>query len=184
MSSTFVLELPPFRKPQVAKTLVRSLTHRTLKVLGRAAVVSIPAGLGLWLLARIQIGGESVLTEFGQLLDPIGRILGMNGIILGAFLLGFPANEIVLPIVVMALTGVSGIATGTALEQGLLLAGFDWKTALCTAVFFLFHWPCGTTCMTIYRETGSWKWLLVAIFLPTAVGVVLCTALHGLMLLM
>ena len=178
MPSAFVLELPPYRRPQVGKVLVRSLLDRTLTVLRRAAVAAAPAGLLIWLLAQVQLGEESLLGYLAELLDPIGSVLGLGGPVLLGFLLGFPANEIVLPLVLM-IGGASGLATDAgALAQGLGQMGFDWKTALCTGVFFLFHWPCATTCLTIRRETGSLKWTLWAMALPTAVGAALCTVLH------
>ena len=112
-------------------------------------------------------------------MDPVGRALGMNGILLAAFILGFPANEIVLPIAVLAVTGTLQLdAEGAALASALGTMGFDWEMALCTAVFFLFHWPCATTCLTLRRETGSTGWMLFAMALPTAVGALLCGAIH------
>ncbi len=176
MSSSFVLELPPFRKPKVGQVLVRSVLDRTLKVLGRAAAVAAPAGLALWVLHTAEVGGQSLLLRLTALLDPAGRALGMSGVLLTAFILGWPANEIVLPVAVLAVTGNMQMETTTL---GLSALGFDWEMALCTAVFFLFHWPCATTCLTIRRETGSLRCTLAAMALPTAVGVGLCLLIHG-----
>ncbi len=175
--SSFVLELPPYRRPQIGKVLLRSVLDRTLFVLGRAVVVAAPAGLLIWLTANISVGGDSLLGHCSHLLDPLGRLLGMDGVILMGFLLGFPANEIVLPIILMAYT-----ATGTlndydslaGLHHLLLDHGWSWVTALCTLLFSLFHWPCSTTCMTIYKETKSIKWTALSVALPTTIGTLLC----------
>lgn len=178
--SRFILELPPYRMPQWRTVLLRAFWDRTLLVLGRAAVVAAPAGAVLWLLRNWSIGGMPCLTLLSDLLDPAGRLLGMNGVILLAFFLAFPANELLLPCVVMLL---SGGAMGE-LEQGamgalLLQNCWSWKTALCTCVFLLLHWPCSTTCLTIRKETGSIKWMLLAMLLPTVFGVLLCGILAG-----
>lgn len=175
--SGFVLELPPFRKPQVGQVVVRSILDRTLLVLRRAAVVAVPAGLGLWILRQITVDGTPLLTLAAGFLDPVGSWLGMGGTVLLAFLLGFPANEIVLPVVLLIAGG--SLETDTAaLANGLAAMGFDWQQALCTAIFLLFHFPCATTCLTIRKETGSLKWTLWAMLLPTAVGVLLCRVAH------
>ena len=179
LPSAFTLELPPYRRPRVCRVLVRSVLDRTLKVLGRAVTVAAPAGLLLWILDTVTVGEGSLLGHLSMVLDPLGRALGMNGVLLAAFVLGFPANEIVLPIAVLAVTGTLQLdAEGAALAAALGTMGFDWEMALCTAVFFLFHWPCATTCLTLRKETGSVKWMLFAMALPTAVGVVLCGAIH------
>ena len=175
--SFFTLELPPYRRPQAGKVLVRSLLDRTLFVLGRAVTAAAPAGLLIWLLANITIGGTSLLSLLAGFLDPAGRLLGLDGVILMAFLLGFPANEIVLPIILMAY-----LETGTLVSMEdsaslyILLTAHGWtvKTAVCMAVFSLFHWPCATTCLTIKKETGSLKWTAVSILLPAAAGCILC----------
>lgn len=179
LPSAFTLELPPYRRPRVGHVLVRSVLDRTLKVLVRAVTVAAPAGLLLWILDTVMVGEQSLLWHLAMVLDPAGRALGMSGVLLAAFILGFPANEIVLPIAVLALTGTLQLdAEGAALASALGSVGFDWEMALCTAVFFLFHWPCATTCLTIRKETGSVKWMLFAMALPTLVGVVLCGAIH------
>ena len=179
MPSSFVLELPPYRRPQFGKVLVRSLLDRTLFVLGRAAAVAAPAGLILWLAANVTVGEMSLLAHCAAALDPVGRLLGMDGVILIAFILGFPANEIVLPIILMAYTAQGTIAEAaslSAMREILVANGWTWTTALCTLLFALFHWPCSTTLLTVRKETGSWGWAAFAAALPTAVGTVLCLA--------
>ena len=175
--SSFTLELPPYRRPQVGKVLVRSVLDRTLFVLGRAAAVAAPAGLIIWLMANVSVGGQSLLALCAGFLDPAARIFGMDGVILMAFLLGFPANEIVLPIILMAYAA-SGTLTdlGSAAEVRALLVqnGWTWVTAACTLVFSLMHWPCSTTLLTVRKETGSLRWTLLAAALPTAAGLGLC----------
>lgn len=180
MPSSFTLELPPYRRPQIGRVIWRSILDRTLFILGRAAAVAAPAGLVIWILANVFIGDISLLARFSGYLDPIGRLMGMDGVILMAFILGLPANEIVIPIIIMAYT-----SQGTLIEPGnlsdlhmlLISQGWTWVTALCTMVFFLFHWPCSTTLMTIKKETGSLKWTCLAVLLPTACGVILCMAI-------
>lgn len=177
--SSFALELPPFRRPRVGQVIVRSVIDRTVKVLCRAVVVAAPAGLLLWILGTVTVGDQTLLRHLTDFLDPLGRLLGMSGVILGAFLLGLPANEIVLPIVVLAVTGMFQLDAGdAALSAALQTMGFGWEMALCMAIFVLFHWPCATTCLTIRRETGSTKWMLFSMALPTVVGMVLCMAIH------
>ncbi len=176
-ASSFTLELPPYRKPQIGKVLIRSVLDRTLFVLGRAAAVAAPAGLILWLFANITIGDGSLLTHTAAFLDPLGHALGMDGVILIAFILGFPANEIVLPIILMAYLSQGTLSeTGSLLEIRAVLAanGWTWVTALCTMLFSLFHWPCSTTLLTVKKETGSWGWTAVAAVLPTLVGAAVC----------
>jgi ferrous iron transport protein B len=175
--SSFALELPPYRKPQIGKVIVRSIFDRTLFVLGRAVLVAAPAGLIIWGMANIQVGDFSILTHCANFFDPFARMIGLDGFILMAFILGFPANEIVVPIIIMCY-----MATGSLLEldsldelRNLFVShGWTWLTAVCAMLFSLMHWPCGTTCWTIRKETQSWKWTLVSFLVPTAAGVVLC----------
>ena len=177
MPSSFTLELPPYRRPQVGRVLLRSILDRTVFVLGRAASIAAPAGLVIWLMANIELGGMSLLSHFSGFLDPLGRALGMDGVILTAFLLGLPANEIVLPLILMAYLSQGTITELGSLSQfkELLTAnGWTWITALCTMVFSLMHWPCSTTLLTIKKESGSWKWTALAFFLPTAWGMCIC----------
>ena len=175
--SSFTLELPPYRRPQVGKVIVRSIFDRTLFVLGRAAAVAAPAGLLLWIMANVTVGGDTLLAHASAFLDPFAQLLGLDGVILLAFLLGFPANEIVLPIILMAY-----LSTGSLMEMESLLSlkellvanGWTWLTAVCTMLFSLMHWPCSTTCWTIYRESGSLKWTALAMALPTGIGMLTC----------
>ena len=181
--SAFALELPPYRAPQVGQVLVRSVFDRTLFVLGRAAAVAAPAGIVLWALANVHSGGVSLLTRCAAALDQLGRVMCMDGVLLLAFVLGFPANEIVLPIAVMGYLaqGSMSDALGLAQMHALLTAnGWTWTTAVSAVLFFLLHWPCSTTLWTIRRETGSTKWTLLAALLPTALGMALCAAFTAL----
>lgn len=181
--SAFALELPPYRAPQVGQVLVRSVFDRTLFVLGRAAAVAVPAGMVLWALANVHPGGVSLLTRCAAALDPLGQVMGMDGVLLLAFVLGFPANEIVLPIAVMGYLAQGSLsdALGLAQMHALLTAnGWTWTTAVSAVLFFLLHWPCSTTLWTIRRETGSAKWTLLAALLPTALGMALCAAFTAL----
>ncbi|MGI5894842.1 MAG: ferrous iron transport protein B [Candidatus Merdivicinus sp.] len=175
--SSFTLELPPYRKPQIGKVLIRSIFDRTIFVLGRAAAVAAPAGLVIWILANCTIAGEPLLLIAADFLDPFARLIGLDGILLLAFLLGFPANEIVLPIAVMAYT-TAGVLTDPGESSQLLtiLSENGWTvwTAVCTILFSLFHWPCSTTLWTIWKETHSIKWTVFAFLIPTAVGIGLC----------
>lgn len=177
MPSSFTLELPPYRRPQVGKVLVRSVLDRTLFVLGRAAAVAAPAGLLIWIMANVTTGGASLLEHCAGFLDPFARLMGLDGVILLAFILGFPANEIVIPIIIMAYTAQGSLTELDSLAQMKSLFvenGWTWTTAVSTMLFSLNHWPCSTTLLTIKKETGSWKWTAVAAAVPTAVGIVLC----------
>ncbi|WP_368384675.1 nucleoside recognition domain-containing protein, partial [[Clostridium] scindens] len=175
--SSFTLELPPFRRPQIGKVIVRSIFDRTLFVLGRAAAVAAPAGLIIWLMANITVGDASILLHCAQFLDPFARAIGLDGVILMAFVLGFPANEIVIPLVIMAY-----MATGNMIEMDNLTAlktllidnGWTWLTAACTMLFSLLHWPCSTTLLTIHKETRSLKWTALSFLMPTAIGIAVC----------
>jgi ferrous iron transport protein B len=177
LPSSFTLELPPYRKPQIGRVIVRSVFDRTLFVLGRAAMVAAPAGVIIWIMANIYAGNQSLLSHCANFLDPLAKFLGLDGYILMAFILGFPANEIVIPIIIM-----SYMATGSMLEldslvqlRSLLIShGWTWLTAVCVMLFSLMHWPCGTTCLTIKKETQSWKWTLVSFLVPTIAGIIIC----------
>lgn len=178
--SSFVLELPPYRMPKIRHILVRSLLDRTLFVLGRAIAVAIPAGILIWALANIQIAGASVLSYCTQFLDPLGRLMGLDGTILMGFLLGLPANEIVLPIILMGYMGTNVMAESSTavMSQVLLAQGWTWLTIVNIMILCLFHTPCTTTLMSIHKETGSWKWTSLAAVLPLAVGVILCILMN------
>lgn len=175
--SSFALELPPYRKPQFIKVIVRSIFDKTISILGRAVVVSAPAGLIIWLLANIKIGNASVISYVTDFLNPFASIFGMDGVILTAFILGFPANEIVIPIMIMLYSG-SGILSdaGNFSELYSLFVSNGWTvtTAICVIVFFLLHFPCSTTCISIYKETKSLKWTLVSFLTPLICGLAIC----------
>lgn len=182
LPSSFTLELPPYRRPQLGRILLRSLLDRTLFVLGRAALVAAPSGIIIWLAANIMVSGSSLLTLCAGFLDPFARLMGLDGVILIAFILGIPANEIVLPIVLMAyLSTGSLVETGNLTSMHAILTANGWTpvTALCTMLFSLLHWPCATTLMTIKKETGSLKWTLAAFLLPTLFGCVICILVNG-----
>lgn len=175
--SSFMLELPPYRKPQIGKVLVRSLLDRTLFVLGRAIVVAAPAGLVIWLFANIQIGDLSILTHIANFFDPFAKIMGLDGYILTAFILGLPANEIVLPIILMSYmqTGVLVDLEDTySIGQILIQNGWTLITGINVMIFTLLHFPCSTTLMTIKKETSKWKWSIIGFLLPTVCGFIIC----------
>lgn len=177
LPSSFTLELPPYRKPKVGRILIRSILDRTLFVLGRAVMVAAPAGLIIWIMANVKIGNISILDHGAAFLDPFARLIGMDGYIIMAFIMGLPANEIVIPILVM-----SYMSTGTmieldsieALRELLIANGWTWLTAVCVMLFTLMHFPCGTTMLTIRKETQSNKWALASFAIPTVTGIVVC----------
>jgi ferrous iron transport protein B len=180
--SAFALELPDYRRPQIGKVLLRSLRERTLFVLGRAVAVAAPAGALLWVLANVTVGGESLLSWCAQWLDPLGRAMGLDGAILIAFVLGLPANEIILPIAMMIYLSQGSLTQLVSTPQlGAILTAQGWslETAVCMILFLLFHWPCSTTLLTIRRETGAWRWAMLAAVLPTALGVSACLLTHA-----
>ncbi|MBQ8351657.1 MAG: ferrous iron transporter B [Clostridia bacterium] len=177
LPSSFVLEMPPFRRPQIGRVILRSLLDRTMYVLGRAAAVAVPAGCLIWLMANVTVGEGSLLQHAAAFLDPFATLLGLDGMILLAFLLGLPANEIVLPLVLMGyLSAGAPVELGSLAEMRAVFVANGWTpvTALCTAVFFLFHWPCSTTLLTVKKETGSWGYTAICAALPTAIGMLLC----------
>ena len=177
--SSFALELPPYRTPQIGKVIVRSVFDRTLFVLGRAVSTAAPAGLIIWLMANVDIGEVSILAHINAFLDPLARLLGLDGVILTAFILGIPANEIVMPIIIMSYTATGKITEMSSvceLHSLLVANGWTWLTAVCTMLFSLMHWPCATTCITIYKETHSLKWSGAAFAIPTMCGIILCFA--------
>ena len=175
--SSFTLELPPFRKPQIIKVIINSLFNRTLFVLGRAIIVAIPAGLIIWLMANIEIEGITLLKHTSSFLDPFAHLIGMDGIILMAFILGFPANEIVIPIMIMGYMSNSSLVEVSSLmelKKIFINNGWNYITAINVMIFTLMHFPCSTTCLTIKKETKSWKWTFLAIIIPLTCGIVLC----------
>ena len=180
--SAFSLELPPYRMPRVGQVLVRSLLDRTLFVLGRAVTVAAPAGLLIWILGSISVRGGSLLTVLAGALDGPGRLMGLDGMVLLAFLLGFPANEIVLPVLLMGYLQTGSLTDyGSLAELSAVLTANGWtaETAVCMLVLCLLHFPCGTTCLTILHETGSARWTALAAALPTAMGAAVCMVIHG-----
>ena len=171
--SVFLMELPPFRRPRLGKILVRSMLDRTFFVAGRAITVAAPAGVVLWCLANTPLLG--VFTRF---LEPAGVLLGMNGAILLAFIFSLPANELLVSVIALATVSAGSLHAAAGVGTGFLLETMTWQMAVCTMVFTLFHWPCSTTLMTVYKETGSLKKTAVAFLLPTAVGCFLCIVLN------
>lgn len=175
--SSYTLELPPYRRPQLGRAVVRSMLDRTIFLLGRAAAVAAPAGLIIWLTANISIDGVSLLRHMADFLDPFAKIMGLDGVILIAFILGFPANEIVIPIIIMAYMSQGSIIEMESLSQMKQLFvnnGWTWVTAVCTMLFSLMHWPCSTTLITMRKETGSIRWTLLAAAIPTIAGIGMC----------
>jgi ferrous iron transport protein B len=181
LSSAFVLELPPYRRPQVVQVVIRSVLDRTAFVLGRAISVAIPAGAIIWIFQNVSFGGSTMLQELAAFLEPLGSLMGLSGVILAAFLLGLPANEIVIPILLMVYSqsGMLVEAEGMA-QAGAILSANGWTalTAVCTILFSLNHFPCATTLLTIRKETGSWFWTAVSFLLPTAMGILLCVTVN------
>ena len=178
---SFALELPPYRMPQIGRVIVRSVRDRTLFVLARAAAVAAPAGVLIWILANVQIENTAILSHITAFLDPAARVFGIDGVILLAFILGFPANELVMPLIVMGYLSSGTIVSGVdfASFRTLLLAnGWTVQTALCTLVLTVAHAPCSTTCLTILRETRSAKWTLAAVLIPAGIGLALCILIH------
>ncbi|MDD3367863.1 MAG: ferrous iron transport protein B [Lachnospiraceae bacterium] len=175
--SSFILELPSYRRPQFGKVILRSIFDRTIFVLGRAMIVAIPAGLLIWIMANVTIENVSILNRFAALLDPFARLMGLDGVILIAFILGFPANKIVIPIVIMtymAQGSIMELDSLTQIKELFVSNGWTWATAVSTMLFCLFHWPCSTTLLTIKKETGSLKWTALAAGIPTLFGIFVC----------
>ena len=177
MPSSMILELPPYRKPQFGKILVRSIFDRTLFVLGRAISVAAPAGLVIWLMANIGINGQSLLSIIANFLNPFAKLMGLDGYILTAFILGIPANEIVLPIILMCyLKSGTLVNIEDIIQIGQILIQNGWTmiTAMNVMLFTILHFPCATTLLTVKKETGSWKWTAISFAIPTVCGIVLC----------
>ena len=176
VTSTFTLELPTYRVPQIGRVIYTSIVDRTIFVLGRAITIAIPAGIIIWLCANIYINDASILVHVANFLDPIAKVIGLDGFILLAFILGFPANEIVIPILLMAYLSTGSMIEMDNLALGNLLIEHGWTylTALNVMLFSLLHWPCATTLLTIKRETGSLKWTMVGFLLPTCIAFIIC----------
>lgn len=176
-SSSFVLELTPYRKPRIIKTIITSIFERTLFVLGRAVIVAIPCGFLIWCLANINISGINILNHLINFFNPFGKLLGLDGVIVLAFILGFPANEIIMPIMLMCyLNSGTLVEYSSLLELRTLLIDNGWNvlTAISVIILFLFHYPCSTACLTIKNETDSWYYTFLSIVIPTFIGVFLC----------
>lgn len=175
--SSFILELPPYRKPQLGKIIIRSIFDRTIFVLLRALQVAAPAGLVIWLFANIGIDGTSILSLIANFLDPFASIMGLDGYILTAFIFGIPANEIVLPIILMCyLNGSSLVNISDYAAIGEILINNNWTilTAINVMIFTVLHFPCTTTLLSIKKETGSFKWAALSFVLPTVCGILIC----------
>lgn len=172
--SAFTLELPPYRTPKWGSIIVRSIFDRTLHVLWRAVIIALPTGIVIWILANVNIQGLSILEYCTNFVEPFAKLIGLDGVILMAFVLGFPANEIVLPIALMIYMSTGELVDSNDLNnirEILVLNGWTIKTAICTIIFSLMHWPCSTTCLTIFKETKSVKWTALSIILPTLCGI-------------
>ncbi len=184
--SSFTLELPPYRKPQVGSIIIRSILDRTLFVLGRAVIIAVPAGALIWILGNININDLSLLNYIADFLEPFARLIGLDGVILLSFILGFPANEIVIPIMLMIYLSTGQIVEFESLEslkQVLVANGWTIKTSICMLVFSLCHFPCSTTCLTIKKETNSYKWMFFAMLLPTIIGIIICLLINQIFIL-
>lgn len=181
-STSFVLELPPYRKPQILKVITRSIFDKTIFVLGRAVAIAAPAGIVIWLMANININNINVLTYVANFLEPLAQLMGLDGYILTAFILGIPANEIVLPIILMSyLSNGELVSIESIANLGEILKENGWTiiTAINVMIFSLLHFPCSTTLITIKKEAGSVKWMLLAFLIPTICGIVVCTITNG-----
>ncbi len=185
--SAFTMELPPYRRPSFLRVTVRSFLDKTLRVALRAAAVAAPAGMLIYLFANVCVNGQTLLARCIGILDPAARLFGLDGVLLAAFLLAFPANEIVLPAALLGYTAGGALidfesyaSLRTVLESG----GWTTQTAVCFLLFALFHWPCSTTVLTIKKETGSVMWTILSVLLPTCIGLLLCAAVHGLFMLL
>lgn len=181
VSSSYIMELPSYRKPKVLRLIGDTVREKVIFVLLRAVVVAAPAGLIIWVLANISVGDASLLGRIAEVLNPIGQFLGMDGVMLLAFILGFPANEIVIPIALMVYLSTGELSDYSSLESLktiLVDNGWSWVTALCVCVFSMFHFPCSTTLLTIYKETRSIKWSALSVLVPLMAGVVFCALIN------
>lgn len=181
--SSFTLELPSYRRPNFIKTIINTLYEKAIKILVRAICVALPAGIIIWVLSNVYINNISLFKHITLFLDPFGKIIGLDGVILLAFLLGFPANEIVIPIMLMGYLGNSSLSEYnnlSELKNILVNNGWSIKTAICTIIFSLMHFPCSTTCLTIKKETNSYKWMFLSIIIPTIIGICICFIINTL----
>lgn len=181
-NSSFVLELPPYRKPQFLKVITRSIFDKTIFVLGRAIAVAAPAGIVIWLMSNVFIADTNLLTYVANFLDPLGKLMGLDGYILTAFLLGLPANEIVLPLILMSYLAngeLINIENVESIGEILIANGWTILTAINVMIFSLLHFPCSTTLITIKKESGSWKWAALGFVIPLICGILVCIITNG-----
>lgn len=175
--TSFILELPPYRKPQIIKTIIQSIINKIIFVLGRAVLIAAPAGIVIWLLANLSINDVTLLNYIANLLNPFAQVIGLDGYILTAFILGLPANEIVLPIILMSYLSnnqLIRIDDITSIGEILIQNGWTILTAINTMIICLLHFPCSTTLLTIKKESGKWRWSALAFALPTICGIAIC----------
>ena len=179
--SPFTIELPPYRRPRFFSVILLSLKDKCFSVLMRAIAVAAPMGLVIWVLANVSVGEVSVICAVSDFLDPLGKIMGLDGVILLAFILGLPANEIVIPLMLMIYSAQGEIGGELGIEaiSNLLIGeGWTWITAISAAVFALFHSPCSTSLITVYKETKSKGMTLISFLLPLAIGFCLCVIIN------
>lgn len=184
MPSSFTLELPPYRRPQFFKVIFRSIKDKALKVLLRAIIVSIPAGIIIWIFTNVNIDNTSILNHFANILDPFGKLIGLDGTIISSFILGIPANEIVIPIALMSYLNtnlISNFDNINALKTIFIDNGWTIKTAICTILFSIMHFPCATTLLTIKKETKSIWWTFLSFMIPTITGIIICFIISNLL---
>ena len=184
MPSSFTLELPPYRRPQFFKVIFRSIRDKALKVLLRAIIVSIPAGIIIWIFTNVNIDNTSILNHFTNILDPFGKLIGLDGTIISSFILGIPANEIVIPIALMSYLNtnlISNFDNINALKTIFIDNGWTIKTAICTILFSIMHFPCATTLLTIKKETKSIWWTFLSFIIPTITGIIICFIISNLL---
>ena len=175
--TSFILELPPYRKPQIIKTIIQSIINKIIFVLGRAVLIAAPAGIVIWLLANLSINDVTLLNYIANFLNPFAQVIGLDGYILTAFILGLPANEIVLPIILMSYLSnnqLIRIDDITSIGEILIQNGWTILTAINTMIICLLHFPCSTTLLTIKKESGKWRWSALAFALPTICGIAIC----------
>ena len=184
MPSSFTLELPPYRRPQFFKVIFRSIKDKALKVLLRAIIVSIPAGIIIWIFTNVNIDNTSILNHFTNTLDPFGKLIGLDGTIISSFILGIPANEIVIPIALMSYLNtnlISNFDNINALKTIFIDNGWTIKTAICTILFSIMRFPCATTLLTIKKETKSIWWTFLSFIIPTITGIIICFIISNLL---
>ncbi len=179
VASSFTLELPSYRKPQIGKLIVRSIFDRTLFVLGRAAAVAAPAGIVIWLLANVYIGEMSLFSHITAFFDPLGQFIGLDGVVICAFILGFPANEIVLPLILMGYTSAGVLGTDSGIAAILAANGWGTLQYINMLILTVFHFPCSTTVLTVKKETGSYAYTVLSMLIPTLIGIILCSLTHA-----